>query len=158
MQYTWNNNFLSVGVLRMSGMPNTTPRPSKTTTQRGLGWDHQLHRDRLLIRHVDGTLCWWCGRPMYRDPTRNWDYDPTALARGDRGSGVLEADHERSRSTHGTGGNAPNRLLHRKCNRQRGDGSRDDQRPALHPDRQAELDNDDSRALLGARVYFAWPD
>ncbi len=138
-------------------MPNSTPRPSKTTTQKGLGWDHQLHRDRLLVRHIDGTPCWWCGRPLFRDPTRNWDYDPTARARGDRTSGVLAADHERSRAKHGTAGNAPNRLLHRRCNGQRGDGSRDDQRPALHPDRLADDAAGERFALLGERVYFAWP-
>uniref|UniRef100_A0AAU8GM67 HNH endonuclease n=1 Tax=Mycobacterium phage JustASigh TaxID=3158894 RepID=A0AAU8GM67_9CAUD len=127
-------------------MPNTTPRPPKTTTQKGLGWDHQLHRDRLLLRHVDGTLCWWCGRKMFRDPTRNWDGKP------------LHADHSRSRATHGTTGNPADRLLHDTCNKQRGDGSRDDQRPALDPTRQAALDaHAETRDVLGDLVYFAWP-
>ncbi|OCB46687.1 hypothetical protein A5721_10875 [Mycobacterium vulneris] len=127
-------------------MPNTTPRPPKSTTQKGLGWDHQLHRDRLLLRHVDGTLCWWCGRKMFREPTRNWDGKP------------LNAEHSKSRSLHGTTGNHADRLMHDTCNKQRGDGTRDDQRPALDPTRQAALDaHAETRDVLGDLVYFAWP-
>ncbi|WP_245839915.1 hypothetical protein [Mycobacterium aquaticum] len=95
---------------------------------------------------------------MFRDPTRNWDYNAEAVARGDRTSGVLCADHERPRAQHGTAGNTANRLLHRTCNQQRGDGSRDDQRPALNPDHLNGLDEyTDTRALLGDLVYFTWP-
>lgn len=123
-------------------MPNTTPR--LTTTQKGLGYDHQVHRDRLLLRHVDGSLCWWCARKMFREPTRNWDGKP------------LNADHERSRALHGVAGNSANRLLHDTCNKQRGDGSRDDQRPALNPDAASDLDAAADK-LLGDLCYFAWP-
>lgn len=56
---------------------------------------------------------------MYRDPERNFDRAP------------LEADHSRSRSLHGTASNPADRLLHRQCNRERGDGTRDHKRPAL---------------------------
>ena len=127
-------------------MPNTTPRLPKSTTQKGLGYDHQVHRDRLLLRHVDGSICWWCGRKMFRDPTRNFDGKP------------LAADHSKSRALHGIAGNAADRLLHDLCNKQRGDGSRDDQRPALNPERQREFDAiDDTRELLGELVYFDWP-
>ncbi|WP_319456891.1 MULTISPECIES: hypothetical protein [unclassified Mycobacterium] len=124
-------------------MPNTTPRPPKSTTQKGLGYDHQVHRDRLLLRHVDGTPCWWDGRPMYREPSRNWDGKP------------LHAEHSKSRSIYGTAGNQADRLMHDTCNKQRGDGSRDDQRPALNPELLTELDT--SRELLGDLYYFAWP-
>lgn len=79
------------------------------TTERGLGYSHQRQRAALLRRHVDGTLCWWCGRPMYR--TQN-----------------LAADHTVARAN---GGRKADRLLHAPCNAERGDGSRDHLRPAL---------------------------
>ena len=81
----------------------------KTTTERGLGWDDQKQRERLLKLHVDGTPCWWCGEPMYRTQD-------------------LDADHDTARAH---GGQHANRLLHTPCNRARGDGSRDHLRPAL---------------------------
>lgn len=87
-----------------------------STTSRGLGWDHQKNRARLMRSHTDGTPCWWCGRGMYRDKTKNWDSQP------------LEADHTQARSQ---GGTKADRLLCSTCNRQRGDGSRDHLRPAL---------------------------
>lgn len=40
----------------------------------------------------------------------------------------LDGDHSQPRSR---GGVVTDRLLHRSCNRSRGDGSRDGQRPAL---------------------------
>lgn len=89
---------------------------TKTTTQRGLGWNHQKTRTHLLTHHHDGKPCWWCGLPMYREPERNWDNAP------------LEADHETSRDH---GGHKANRLLHMTCNRQRGNGDRDHLRPTL---------------------------
>ncbi|QDF19683.1 HNH endonuclease [Corynebacterium phage Dina] len=84
-------------------------KSTKTTTERGLGWDHQQQRARLLKLHVDGTPCWWCGEPMYR-------------------SQALDADHIQAR---GNGGRKADRLLHASCNRSRQKGERDDQRPAL---------------------------
>lgn len=123
-------------------MPNTTPRPPRSTTAKGLGYDHQVHRDRMLLRHVDGTPCFWDGRPMYREPARNWDGKP------------LHAEHSKSRSIYGTAGNHADRLMHDTCNKQRGDGSRDDQRPALNPTLD-ELDG--TLDVLGPLVYFAWP-
>lgn len=101
-----------------------------TTTKRGLGWDHQKTRERLLRAHVDGTPCWWCNQPMYRDPAQNWDGRP------------LEADHSVARSK---GGNRADRLLCSTCNRQRGDGSRDHERPALKGQRATPH-------------VFPWPD
>ncbi len=95
--------------------------PTKTTTQRGLGWQHQQDAARLLRHHIDGTRCWWCGLPMFRDIARNWD--------GKR----LAADHSKARAF---GGTRADRLLHGNCNSQRGDGSRDHQRPVVlgvHP-------------------------
>lgn len=93
------------------------PRTSTTSsTARGLGIRHRQQRARLLARHVDGSPCYWCGQPMFRDPARNWDGRP------------LEADHSLARSA---GGTVADRLLCSTCNRQRGDGSRDHLRPAV---------------------------
>ena len=88
------------------------PLPRLTTTRRGLGWQHQKQRAALLRRHVEGTPCWWCGRPMYR-------------------SQGLAADHTQARAR---GGRHADRLLHTLCNAARGDGSRDHLRPALMRD------------------------
>jgi hypothetical protein len=58
---------------------------------------------------------------MFKDNPRNWDHKK------------LAADHTIPRSM---GGKRADRLLHSLCNKQRGDGRRDDQRPALtgqHP-------------------------
>lgn len=89
--------------------------PAKTTTQKGLGWAHQKQRERLLSQHVDGTCCWWCDRPMYEARELNWDRE------------ALAADHSLARVN---GGTKADRLLHGKCNKARGDGSRDHTRPA----------------------------
>jgi hypothetical protein len=87
-----------------------------TTKQRHLGWTHQQQRERLLRKHREGTRCWWCGKPMYRQAERNPD------------GRSLNADHSIARAH---GGRKADRLLHDSCNKARGDGSRDDQRPAL---------------------------
>lgn len=95
---------------------STSANSNNKTTARGLGWKHQQERERLLRRHKDGTTCWWCSRPMFRDAARNFDGQP------------LEADHTDPRSR---GGRKADRLLCSTCNRQRGDGARDHLRPAL---------------------------
>ena len=104
---------------------NTPPRkkPTKSTTERGYGWrDHQIPRQALLNGHRDGTPCWWCGLPMYRDKARNWDEK------------ALAADHEdRDGAKKGL---RANRLLHGNCNSQRQGGDNDHRRPAVtgrHP-------------------------
>lgn len=81
----------------------------RTTTQRGLGYRHKQQVAHLKRQHIEGTMCWWCGEPMY-------------LAQG------LSGDHSIPRSA---GGTLADRLLHSLCNTERGDGSRDDQRPAI---------------------------
>lgn len=81
----------------------------KTTTQRGLGHRHRMQVERLKQQHIEGTPCWWCGEPMY-------------LAQG------LAGDHSTPRAH---GGVLADRLLHGPCNSERGDGSRDTQRPAI---------------------------
>ena len=106
----------------------------KSTTERGLGHRHQMVRRRLLFNHRDGTPCWWCARPMFKDPERNFD------------GAALEADHSRARSVHGAHGNDADRLLHRRCNRQRQAGQRDDERPALV----------DTPTPRGVRKSFEW--
>ena len=95
------------------------PAPVKplTTTERGLGWEHQKVRDRLLAVHVDGTPCWWCGKPMFRDKTRNHDRLP------------LAADHGHARKH---GGTKADKLLHFTCNSSRKEGENDAQRPAAN--------------------------
>jgi hypothetical protein len=45
------------------------PRWAGTTTQRGLGAEHQALRKHKLAVLVDGTPCRRCGHPMYH-PTR----------------------------------------------------------------------------------------
>lgn len=108
---------------------------AKSTTAKGLGWAHQQQRERLLRAHTDGALCWWCARPMYRDRTRNFDHDPTS---NDQGSGSLAADHSHARAH---GGTKADRLLHGLCNKERGEGARDDQRPALAATRGGHANN-----------------
>lgn len=68
---------------------------------------------------------------MYRDRTKNPDYDPHAMrsdGKPDTSSGTLHGDHSHGKQN----GGVADRLLHGLCNKQRGDGSRDDERPALH--------------------------
>jgi hypothetical protein len=94
---------------------DTAARPARNKNKE-LGRAHRNQRDRLVKAHTDGTACWWCGQPMYRDPARNFDGKP------------LNADHTISRAK---GGTVADRLLHERCNKERGDGSRDHTRPAL---------------------------
>nr|WP_100483272.1 hypothetical protein [Mycobacteroides abscessus] len=112
-------------MVRRSAGPGVAPLPA-TTAARGLGYAHQVAVAELKRAHVDGTPCDWCGRPMYLDRTRNWDYNPQS---SDRTSGVLHGDHSgiaRSRALRtGTPVPLPDRLLHGRCNVQRGDGSND---------------------------------
>lgn len=118
-------------------MPSRTPRKRSTTTQKGLGHHHQVVRERLMLRHVDGTKCWWCSRPMFRDKTRNWD------------GRSLHADHDTARSR---GGTTATRLLHAACNEERGDGSRDHRRPTA----TTTPDPRDVDPLLG-NLVMDWP-
>lgn len=109
---------------------------AESTTARGLGWRHQQEVERLRARHRDGAACYWCARPMFRDAARNFD------------GKTLEGDHSDPRSR---GGRKADRLLHSTCNRQRGDGARDDLRPAVTgvwpptagADRSPEVDPDE---------------
>lgn len=74
-----------------------------STTDRGYGHQHQVNREALLYRHKDGTPCDWCGRPMYRDKSKNFD------------GAALEADHIDADKNH-----RARRLLHKRCNGQKG--------------------------------------
>ncbi|MGN7134573.1 hypothetical protein ACTHQY_15005 [Rhodococcoides corynebacterioides] len=80
----------------------TAQRRGKTTSQKGLGWDHQQVRKQLLSQHVEGTPCGHCGKPMFK------------------ATQPLDADHELARHH---GGRRANRLLHASCNRSRKDGT-----------------------------------
>ena len=91
----------------------------------GLGWRHQRAVRALKRDHSDGSPCDWCGRPMWLDPIRNWDYDPNSNRRG---NGCLQGDHKISRRECVKSGipiPLPDRLLHGICNIQRGDGGND---------------------------------
>lgn len=102
-----------------------------TTTQRGLGHVHQQQVAALLRILEDGTPCWWCGKSMHRDRSLNWD------------GRQLEGDHSKARAV---GGTMTDRLLHGTCNGQRGDGSRDDRRPALTGEAFETRRSDEDRA------------
>jgi len=84
-----------------------------TTTQRGLGWDHQKQRAKLLRRLIDGTLCPLCNKEM-RKATQD-----------------LDLDHALPRSLGGTLRTGV-RLVHATCNRSR--GNRLDWTPELPSD------------------------
>lgn len=121
-------------------MPNRTRGShAKSTNLKGLGYDHQQNRDRLIRRHTDGNPCWWCNRPMFKQADRNFDGQS------------LHADHTKSRAKHGAGRTHADRLLHDLCNKQRGDGSRDHMRPAL----QYEAAQTQERPL--GHLVLAWP-
>lgn len=70
-----------------------------TTTERGLGGDHQADKRRLLAQHREGTACWRCGQPMFK-------------------SQGLERDHVIDRARGGAQG--PAVLAHMECNRAAG--------------------------------------
>ncbi len=109
-------------------MAPTRKRPSATA--RGYDHNHREQVRRLHANHIDGTPCWWCGLPMYRDRTRNPDYDPHATrsdGKPDTTSGKLHGEHPDGKDN----GQLPTRLMHGLCNKQRGDGTRDNERPAL---------------------------
>lgn len=74
--------------------------PTKTTTQRGYGHSHRRIRQQLLYNMPDGAECEYCGQPMYKDPTKNFDGKP------------LNADHEALDKT-----KQASRLLHDQCNK-----------------------------------------
>lgn len=77
---------------------------------------------------------------MYRAAERNWD------------RATLEGDHSTPRSH---GGHVADRLLHSTCNRSRGDGSNDAQRPAV-TGRDPEPHKPNERADLGT-LAMRWP-
>lgn len=91
---------------------------AKSTTARGLGWAHQKQRARLEAAHRNGTPCWWCGQPMYRDQDAHLNPD----------GHVLNADHSNPRAN---GGTQADRMMHDTCNKSRQAGKRDDERPAI---------------------------
>lgn len=101
------------------------PKRKRTQTELGLGWRHRQAADHLRDNHHDGKLC-ICGRPMFKDRTKNYDYDPQST---NSTSGVLQADHSgMSRAEairRGLPIPLPDRLLHGECNRMRGDGKND---------------------------------
>jgi 5-methylcytosine-specific restriction endonuclease McrA len=77
-----------------------TSKDPRTTTEKGLGWQHQQLRKALLAALVPGSRCPRCGEPM-------WPHFQD-----------LDLDHAVPR-VHG-GGNGPRRLAHASCNRRHG--------------------------------------
>jgi 5-methylcytosine-specific restriction endonuclease McrA len=73
------------------------PRWAGTTTARGLGYEHQALRARLLPLAF-GKPCPLCGKPMLKGQ-------------------ALDLDHEVPRVV---GGKGPRRMAHRRCNRSAG--------------------------------------
>ncbi len=118
----------------------------KTQTELGLGWRHRQAVENLRANHTDGTPCSWppCGKPMFKDRTKNWDYDPEST---NPISGVLQADHSmmaRSEAIRrGLPIPLPDRLLHGECNRARGEGKLD------------RLFGD--KASVDKQLYMPWP-
>lgn len=95
--------------------------PRKTTTQQGLGWEHQQARAKAMREFRDGDPCPFCNEGMYLDQK-------------------LDFDHVIPRSQGGADG--PRRLSHSWCNRQAGGRlgaritngrKRGVQRPAVRP-------------------------
>lgn len=131
-------------------MATTTVR-RKTTTEKGLGWRHRQAVDGLKRRHVDGSPCDWCGRPMYLDRTKNWDYNPESTSPL---SGTLHADHSAMTRAdairQGVPIPLPDRLLHQTCNIQRGDGGND--HLAANAAGQAAADTE-----AGVTLLMPWP-
>lgn len=120
---------------------------AKKTTDKGLGWRHQQAADDLKKKHKDGSPCEWCGRPMWLEPTKNWDFNPDPEAKV-RGNGVLQADHEIPRSValrRGEKPLPPDRLLHAECNRQRGAGGND------------HLSANNRQAVATGNLAMPWP-
>lgn len=124
-----------------------TTRRKPTTTEQGLGWRHQQKVAALKRQHRDGSPCQWCGKPMYLDEARNWDYDPKKS-----GSGKLQGDHgEMTRAEairRGIPIPLPDRLLHGRCNSQRGDGVND---------HLAAVNQGKSAGVDAAELAMGWP-
>ena len=58
-------------------------------TRAGVAPHRDTHPARLARR--GGAPCEWCGRPLYLDRKRNWDYEPERNAL----SGTLHGDHSK---------------------------------------------------------------
>lgn len=117
------------------------PKRDKTSTELGLGWEHQKQRRRLIAKLKDGEPCWWCDQPMFKKPEHNFDQAP------------LEADHSLSRRDHGNQ-HVADRLLHRTCNRQRGAGDHDHIRPAVTG--KPFTHSPDPEVMPEQRPAFSW--
>lgn len=61
---------------------------------------HKRARERLRYNLVDGAICEYCGRPMYREADKNFDRR------------TVQADHLDADLS-----NEPQRLIHAACNR-----------------------------------------
>lgn len=78
-----------------------------SSTQRGYDYAHQRRRKALLAQHIDGSPCPECGKPRWREATKNFDGFP------------LEADHppgHAQKHAQNKRANPARRLLHKTCN------------------------------------------
>lgn len=78
-----------------------------SSTKRGYGYAHQRRRKALLAQHIDGSPCPECGKPRYRDASKNFD------------GHALEADHppgQAQKYAKNKQSNLARRLLHKTCN------------------------------------------
>lgn len=134
---------------------NSSSRRGKkmaSSTARGLGYRHRQAVEALKRRHVDGSRCDWCGKPLWLDETKNWDYDPAIP-----GSGKLQGDHGAMTRAEAVRRGVPiplaDRLLHRRCNQQRGDGV-NDHLAAVNRGSNADAGSPRTRLLMD----WPWPD
>lgn len=79
-------------------MPHNPPNRRRTTTEQGLGWEHQQARAAALPKAWD-TPCPYCGKLMLRGQN-------------------LDLDHQVARALGGHHG--PRRMAHAHCNRSAG--------------------------------------
>lgn len=103
-----------------------TTKAKLSTTAKGLGYRHQQATAALKRKHTDGKACDWCGRPMYLDRMRNWDFKPDST---NPSNGSLHGDHSKTSRAEalrlGVPIPLPDRLLHGACNISRGEGGND---------------------------------
>lgn len=97
---------MAISALTHATLSNTRGgHPIRPTVYCHHWWGNNSPHDRNL---VDGTPCPFCGKPLHKSPAQNFD------------GAALEADLTGDIKHHGQ--NPADRLLHRTCNRSRGDG------------------------------------
>ncbi|WP_420699622.1 AAA family ATPase [Corynebacterium glutamicum] len=102
------------------------PKPKRaSSTQRGYDSAHQRRRKVLLAQMVDGSPCEECGKPRYKEPTKNFD------------GFALEADHppgSAQKYAENKRNNPAKRLIHKTCNARGGAWDRPVAKPGEKPE------------------------